>query len=266
MNKVILQFLVLVAIFLATWFLLSHVNFMKLFHVDQLGAAAERKIGEAVIQDIRRDSHEITNDSLVKIVDHIKDALCTPNGIDKDSIHVFLMESSVLNAFSLPGNNMIINTALVRNCDSIEDLEAVMAHEMAHMQLHHIMKKLSSQVGLTMLAAIASGGNAQGLGQVVRLLSSSAFERKLESAADAQGIIYLKKADINPRALPDMLEKLDDASGGFPNQLAWIASHPDTQSRLEALRRKIGRDSLMEGKQVISDSEWGYLEDACHDN
>ena len=60
-----------------------------------------------------------------------------------------------------------------------------MAHEIGHIEHGDVMKKLVRDVGLSMLTTIAGGNGDQEIGQdMVRLLSSSAFDREQESEAD----------------------------------------------------------------------------------
>ena len=59
MKKVLLQFSVLAASFFCVWFLLSRIDFVRHFHVEQITKDNEKKLGELVLEDVRRENREL---------------------------------------------------------------------------------------------------------------------------------------------------------------------------------------------------------------
>ena len=85
----------------------------------------------------------------------------------------------------MPGRHLIIYTRLIQDCKNANELTGVMAHEIAHMEHAHVMKKMIKESGLTLLLSIA-GGNVGGevVKGILRKISSTAYDRSLESDAD----------------------------------------------------------------------------------
>ena len=259
MGKVFLQFLVLLAMFFATWFLLGRVDYMKKLHLGKMSEKTEKKIGDLIIKSVRDREKVIENDSLTTLLNKIKTDLCDDTAMAR-KIQIHIVENDEVNAFSLPGNNIIVHSALIEHCDSSSELAGVLAHEMAHIRLHHVMKKLGDQIGITLLLTVASNGNGEIIREIITKLSTTAFERKLESQADVQAITYLEKARIDPAGLPDFLEKLSDLKDEVAGQPEWISTHPDTEKRVKALREQIG-DTKTHYKQPLSKAEWRYMKE-----
>ena len=259
MGKAIIQFAVLAALFCSTWFILGRVDYMKKLHLEKMSERTEKKIGDLIMKSIKAQHKVVENDSLTTLLDKIKMELCEDTAQAK-TIHIHIVESDEVNAFSLPGNNIIVNTSLIEHCDSSSELAGVLAHELAHIRLHHVMKKLSDDIGITLLLAVASNGNAQIIREIISKLSSTAFERRLETEADDQAITYLENAKIDPSGLPDFLHKLSEIKGDAPGQPEWISTHPDTEKRVKALRATIG---VKKGKyhQPLSKKEWHYMQE-----
>ena len=258
MAKALIQFVILIAVFFTVWFLLGRINYVHNWHLEKLSARTEKQVGDAIIRTITQQEHEITNDSIQIVLNKIKDTLCQDDTALAATIKLHLIESSEVNAFSLPGNHIIVNAALVRECDSAGQLAGVLAHELAHIRLHHVMKKLGNDIGITLILS-ASGGNASVIQSIIRTMSSTAFERRMETQADDSAIVYLCRAGIDPNGLPDILEKMAESKVAPPE---WISTHPDTQKRVEEMRKKIGKDGDYTHKPLTG-NEWELLKDAC---
>jgi predicted Zn-dependent protease len=66
-------------------------------------------------------------------------------------------------------------------------------------------------------------------------LSSSAYDRKLETEADLTAVGYLEKAGINPEPFANFLYRLSDETKNLPSQIYWISSHPESKERAEKI-------------------------------
>jgi predicted Zn-dependent protease len=264
MNKVFLQFSVLVIIFLAVFFGLCRVDFMKHFHLAGVSDKLEHKIGGLILKEIKMKHTEIEDDSVTHVLNEIKNRLCTANSINPDDITLHLMQSDEVNAFAIPGHDIIVYTGLIKHCDSVSELCGVLGHEMGHIELGHVMKRMGNELGVGVLSSIAGGGNSQVIAQIVKMLSSTAFERKQESEADAISVTYLQHAHINPYGFVNIMDKLADMHSGIPKEMEWISSHPDSR------KRAITISSLIDASEhdytpAISDEEWTLLKNTARE-
>lgn len=260
MEKAFFQFLAIVVIFFSVWFGLSKVDYVRIFHLQNMSKRTEKKIGELVMRTIERTEEVIKNDSAQVVLDRIKKRISSGNANVPPNIQVHLVRKGDVNAFALPGNHLIIYSGLIERCDSAEELCGVMAHEIGHITLDHVIKRLGSELGITVLTTLASNGNAATVARVIKSLSSSAFERGQESEADAFAVNTLQKAGVNPEGFAVFMNKMADIYKDIPKEMEWISSHPDSRNRVVAIRGLIRNDANY--TPVITEEEWQILKRA----
>ena len=72
----------------------------------------------------------------------------------------FLVKSREINAFAGPGGHIGINSQLILTTQNESELAAVMAHEIAHVRLHHLYSMIEhqKQMRIPMLASMLNSG------------------------------------------------------------------------------------------------------------
>lgn len=234
LRKTLTQSLVSVAAFCAVLFAFSRVDWLDAFGLKE--TVVEDKLGELWWSLYSSDAAFVDDSLRVAEVDSLLDELCRANGIGRSSVSLHLVESEEVNAFACPGNHLVVNTALLDSCRSEAELSGVMAHELAHLTQGHVMQKLVKEVGLSALVAMTSGGGAEALGELARVLSSTAYDRNLESEADALAVRYLLAAGIDPNGLADFLLRLSGEED-LPALAEWVSTHPASAERARRIRR-----------------------------
>ena len=171
---------------------------------------------------------------------------------------VTLVNSSVNNAFAVPGGYIYSTRQLVGLMNNEAELAAVLGHEVGHVAARHSQRRQAASQRNSILGtagAILSGvllGNSaigdtlsRGFLQGSQMLTLS-FSRNQELEADELGIQYLTSAGYDPRAMSTVLASLaaqnsldaqlqgrDDAS--IPE---WASTHPDPASRVRTAATK----------------------------
>lgn len=264
MKNIITQGLILVALFFSTWLVIMQVDWMQLFKVEKVTAKTEEKLGELFWDIFEKSEKENKDPFVVNTIDSIVDKICSANGIDKSSIKVHVFDNSETNAFALPAGHLLIYSGLILESHNPEELSGVICHEIAHIQLNHVMKKLVKEVGLSVLISMASGnGGAEILKETAKLLSSTAFDRSLEKEADIKAVDYLVKAKINPGPFADFLYKLSEDEHESMKYLSWINTHPDTKERAGYVV-EYSRNKLSKSEPVVSEETWEKLKEALN--
>ncbi len=170
---------------------------------------------------------------------------------------VTLLNSSVNNAFAIPGGYVYITRQLMALCNDEAEMAGVLGHEVGHVAAMHGQRRQKAAtrnaIGGTLLqiltqATLGSSGLGgllqQGIGQGAQLLTLK-FSRSQEYEADDLGIRYLAKGGYDPRALSSMLASLAAQSaldarvaGQAKDMPEWASTHPDPASRVQrALQR-----------------------------
>jgi putative metalloprotease len=155
---------------------------------------------------------------------------------------IHLSEQVGINAMALPGGIAVLTSGLMDRVDSGEitepELAAVLAHELAHIELGHgraaaVRQTLSGWAGKA-LAARALGPLALfWLPAGMKSLSRGAT-RAAELQADAWAYSMLQRTRYDPEALVSILTKL----GAWQRGHGLWSTHPTPRSRIAALKAR----------------------------
>lgn len=165
---------------------------------------------------------------------------------------VSLLDSSVNNAFAIPGGYVYVTRQLTALMDNEAELAGVLGHEIGHVAARHSAKRQKAATRnqiVGVLGAVLSGAvlGDSGLGRLGQQVFSQGsqlltlkFSRSQELQADQLGITYLKKAGYDPRAMSTVLESLArqnaleaQVRGTTSQTPEWASTHPDPASRVK---------------------------------
>lgn len=256
MGRILIQGFLLIALFLGIYGVMKQIDWMDLLHVKENADKTEKKLGEMLWKVFRQAEKETGNKQVLAGADSILTRLCEGNGIDRKNIKLHILEKSEVNAFALPDGHLVVYTGLIASAESPEEVAGVFAHELAHIELDHVMKKLVKEIGLSVLiSATAGAGGAEVLKEAARMLSSSAFDRKLEKEADIKAVDYMIDAGIDPVPFGEFLYKLGGKGQGMEEYLSWLSTHPDSRERGEYVIEYAEERSFDTGP-VMADETW----------
>jgi predicted Zn-dependent protease len=221
------------------------------FKIEQTKKRTEEKLGNLYWDLIQKTETEIQTASVISKMDSLLNKICLKNSIQHDNIKLHILKKDEVNAFALPNNYLIVYSGLID-----EELCGVLCHEIAHIQKRHIMKKLGKEVGLGVLVSMTSAnGNAEIAKRSLKILSSTAYDRNLESEADITAADYLVNADINPESFANFLLRLANDERNIPKQLYWVSTHPDAEKRSLNIIQYI-KNKRINKTSILSIEQW----------
>lgn len=264
-TKLILQGLTLVVLFFATWFVLSRFDWLTIMHVEEVTDQTEAKLGDLFWEVFQKTEKENKKPLVVASVDSLVTHICEANDIDPKTIKVHVLDKDEVNAFALPNGYLIVYSGLITASENQEELSGVLGHEIAHIKLKHIMKKLVKEVGLSVLISMTAGnGGGEMIAQTAKMLSSSAFDRSLEKEADIKSVDFLINAHINPEPFADFLYRLSNTPDEIAKYTGWISTHPESKERAAYILEYItGKHENYE--PVLTAETWEKLQDTLAD-
>jgi predicted Zn-dependent protease len=206
---------------------------------------------------------------------------------DGSGCTVTLLNSTIPNAFAIPGCYVYVTRGLMALMNSEAELASVMGHEIGHVAARHGAKRQrnTTLAGIGAIAAAVLTGSGA-IGQMAGMLGQSAvlsFSRAQEYEADRLGIQYMTRAGYDPRGAAEMLEALG-AEERFQARLrgrdeaarvpAWMRTHPLTEERVRQARQlaaqarpqpggRMGRDEYLaaiDGQLYGDDPEQGFVD------
>ncbi len=232
---------------------------------EDFGIGTERKLGDQVMREIRRDPDYLDDPVLLEYIESLWQPLLAqarangniPADLDQRfAWEPFLVRDRAINAFALPGGYIGVYLGLIALTTSRDELASVLAHELSHVTQRHIARSIAvgkrqSLIGaaaliLGVLAAArsnsADAANALIVGgQAAAIQGQLNFSRDMEREADRIGFALLTGAGFAPAGMAAMFEKLDQSSrlndsGAYP----YLRSHPLSSERIGEARARLG--------------------------
>jgi predicted Zn-dependent protease len=174
-----------------------------------------------------------------------------------------IIDSDVVNAMSLPGGFVYVDSATILAADGEAELAGVMAHEIAHVCARHATRQMTraQYANFATIPLIFVGGGigyaayqAAGLAIPVTMLS---FQRGFEAEADYLGLQYMYKAGYDPQSFVAFFEKLQALEKKKPGTLAkTFASHPQTPDRIAQSQEEIEKILPARPEYTVTTSEF----------
>ncbi|MEO1473681.1 MAG: M48 family metalloprotease [Pseudomonadota bacterium] len=171
------------------------------------------------------------------------------SGLSPSAIRIFVVQDSSLNAFVANSSTIVFHSGLLLKMDRPAMVQAVIAHEVAHIANGHITRRAGNAraarntalFGALLAAAAASiepsaGVAAVGVAESARR-AFLAHTRAEEAAADQAGVRYLGRANIDPTAMVDVLELFRGQEAlSSRRQDPYVRTHPLSRDRVRAVR------------------------------
>jgi beta-barrel assembly-enhancing protease len=221
---------------------------------DDLSPAAERRLGELSMREIRRDPAYLNDAELHDYLSQFASKLANTAPAQRARVETFWVKDASLNAFAMPGGFIGIHTGLMLAAQSESELAAVMGHEIGHVVQRHLARMLAQQkqasfaslAGLVLAALAARAGNYDGavglatLGSSVALQQQLAFSRDAEREADRLGLEIARDAGYNPKGMVDFFQRLQLAGRAYENNApVYLRTHPLNTERIGDVQTRL---------------------------
>jgi predicted Zn-dependent protease len=236
----------------------------------ELSPQQERRLGESIVRDMRRDPQFIDDPELSEYLGTIGARLSQAMGARQD-FEFFGVRDPTINAFALPGGFVGVHTGLLAAADTESELASVLAHELSHVTQRHIARMLGQQkqMQLPVLAAMAAAlllgrsrpdlaGGATAAVQAGAVSTQLSYSRDFERDADRTGLQALVAAGYDPRAMAAFFEKMQRSQrvsddGTLPG---YLRTHPVTTERIADAQNRV---SALPYKQTPDSAEFHLI-------
>ena len=233
------------------------------FNLPQIGEAGANSVTpeqeyQAGIQimDQLRNGGAILDDPLIhEYIDNLGHQLSSHS--DNPTLHFeyFVLNDPTINAVTLPGGFIGVNSGMFLASDNEDELAGVMAHETGHVTQRHIARSIEDQknhslldlatiLGAILIAAhtadpnVAMGTLATAEGSIIQHQIN--FTRSQEAEADRVGIQTLARAGFSPDGMIDFFEKMqrNSALNGYDQIPEFLMDHPLDLTRMSYLKER----------------------------
>jgi metalloprotease len=198
-------------------------------------------------QMLDRQSQPLTDPAISRLADRMAAAMDLPE------IKVSVFEVEPVNGLAAPDGRIFLTRGFLnrkaRGEVTAEELASVIAHELGHVALGHMRRRMIDFTGqnavFVMLSAVLNRF-LPGVGIWIANLISTALMARLsrrdEFEADAYASALLIKSGIGTAPQKSLFRKLGALTGGHAEGVpAWLLSHPKTDERIAAIEANEAR-------------------------
>lgn len=206
----------------------------------------EHQLGRAWLSLLRGQVPQLSDPLLKDYLERSVYRLAETSQLQDRRLEFVLLNSPQLNAFAAPGGIIGVNGGLFLHAQTEAEYASVLAHELAHLSQRHFARGLEAQKRMqlplmaAMLAGVVAAAAGAGDAGIAAIVSTQAaaiqaqrrFSRQNEQEADRIGIVNLERAGYDPRAMPQMFNRLMRQYRYDQKPPEFLLTHPVTESRI----------------------------------
>jgi beta-barrel assembly-enhancing protease len=222
---------------------------------SMISRADERQIGRLTMRDLRQENVILEDPESTEYIQSVGSRIGAAAQDGEQELTLYVIQDASINAHTLPGGFILVNTGLILLSNTESELAGVLAHEIGHAIQRHIVRGVQAQGRntLTTIAAVLGAvliGTLTGspdvapgliaLAQGTAMQQQINFTRMEEHEADRVGIGYLAAAGYDPTGMANffasMMRLRPNAEEVVP---ALLQSHPIDSLRIAEARARI---------------------------
>lgn len=223
-------------------------------HALALTASLALALIPAIPAQARQSLNLIRDTEIELVMRDYTDPLLEAANLNPDSVGFYLVGNNEFNAFVTRGQNIFMHTGAIVIAESPNEIKAVIAHEIGHIEGAHLvrfgegtrgaMATMIATLGLGIVAAMAGAG-AGGAAIIASApqfatLDMLRYTRTQEAAADQAAITFLERTGQSSRGLVSTFERFRyQEVMSEARRFEYFRSHPLSSQRIDAMRRRV---------------------------
>ncbi len=254
MNTKKFSFLLLLIAALTSW----HCKTLK--KINLFSIEDDKKLGLQVSNQIQSASSEYPllpergNEEVYRYIRNITNNILNSGNVKHKDDFVWQVkiidDPETLNAFATPGGYIYVYTGLIKFLDTEDQLAGVMGHEIAHADLRHSTRQMTSSYGVSTLLAVATGSAESGaVQQVLSGLTSLKFSRNHETEADTYSVNYLCNTKYDSAGAAGFFKKIEGSS----STPQFLSTHPNPSNRVENIEKQAAAKTCRPSTTSVSE-------------
>lgn len=221
------------------------------------------RLGESAVASMTEGYKLCVAKTGVEALDKLSLRLSKAGGVETP-FKVAVYDWPLLNAFAVPGGQIIMTKGLIEKAGSADEVAGVLAHEMGHGIEMHPETGIIRAIGLAAAVELMMGGSGGALANMGLLLAQIGYTRSAEHEADIQALHLLKASAISNRGLSDFFKRVqaiedEDKFGKTLKQYNLLRTHPPTAEREKLVREQADYPAT----PALDAQSWQELKNIC---
>jgi beta-barrel assembly-enhancing protease len=231
----------------------------------------ELALGKQLALEVEKQAKIVDDPTISEYVNRLGQNLARNSRI-AFPVTVKIIESDEINAFTLPGGHIFINTGLIKLSANEAELASALAHELGHSAARHATRQASRKKLMSMgtvplfLLGGVTGLAAREAAEIAVPMAFLKFSREFETEADLLGLECLSRSGYDPNATVDLFESMESTERRQPGSVAKLfRSHPLTPDRIEKTQKDIDTRLPRRDEFIVNTSEYEEVRSRLYD-
>ncbi|HUO43922.1 MAG TPA: M48 family metalloprotease [Burkholderiales bacterium] len=216
-----------------------------------LSPLQELQLGREIMREIRADPSYSDDPEVVDYLNALGRRLAMASPDPNQQFDFNLLIDPQINAFSLPGGFVCVNSGLIMTAQNESELAGVLGHEMGHVEQRHFARQMAEQQRgqilslATMAAALLASRANPDLAQAGIMGSQAGFvqsqlsySRDKEREADRVGFQTMVGAGFDPQGMASFFQRLQQATRLEDDAPVYLRTHPLTYERIADMQNR----------------------------
>ncbi|MBZ5543094.1 MAG: M48 family metalloprotease [Acidobacteriia bacterium] len=209
----------------------------------------EMSMGREAAQDVEKKYTILNDAALEPYLQDVGRRVAEASRRPKLDYHFKVVDTSAVNAFSLPGGYVYVDRGLLDFVGTESELVGVLAHEVGHVVAYHSMNDVARR---WLVDRLVYEGQKAGLmsdqqihdmlqqyGGAALLFVNRKFNREEENEADLLGLYNTERAGWDPEGLVTFLNQLTEFGADRDIVKLLLRRHPLPEERVETLKNEL---------------------------
>ena len=235
------------------------------FFASHIPVSWEEQLGTSVLEQLAPPADRCVDQNRLRALEGIVTRLSRTMPDSPYHIRLTVLDRPVINAFALPGGQVVVFRGLLEATETPEQLAGVLAHEFQHIYKQHSTRTIIERASISLLIAAVSGDFTEALAYGIegaRVLGVLRYSRLYEDEADSEGLQLLQAVGIDPAEMIAFYRMMEAQHPHDVAASSYLSTHPNTNDRIEKLIVLAGAPPPHPVK-LLSLEEWKDLRSLC---
>ncbi|MFW5867516.1 MAG: M48 family metalloprotease [Armatimonadota bacterium] len=239
----------------------------------------EKKIGQQAAAQVEGEYDRYEDEEAQAKLDAMVEEITAASTRPDVKYDVRLLDTEMINAFSLPGGIIYVTKGLLEDAGSDHEIAGVLAHEIAHNCTYDALRQAERNEDMftaniaALIASVLLGAPSDMVstvmiaGEYVRRGVLGGYSIDMETAADRHAVEYIMETSYNPVGLVTFMERLAAQHRSTPQvELGFLQTHPDAPDRVQAMKELLQNAGIDLNRRAATSWQKPVAEEVEHES